>query len=222
MMRSKRFEPIREIASTSAQELSRAMGEAGNRVAELERQLEQLKTYRDEYVRNSTQANGTMDAVKLQNYRSFLDRLGEALRQHLTKLDNARVEYEKRRLHWSEKRIEAESLGRVVERFSHRRAACCRAARTKRRRRRGHENFDRTDPVGRSLVKLTGLLMERGICAQGLVCDRSPLQSPGPRYCAYQAAMRFALSSRKLGRVKPWCSPGYTTSCVGTPSVRNA
>jgi flagellar protein FliJ len=117
MMRSKRFEPIQEIASTSAKELSRAMGEAGNRVAELERQLEQLKTYRDEYVRNSTRANGTMDAVKLQNYRSFLDRLGEALRQHLTKLDSARVEYEKRRLHWSEKRIEAESLGRVVERF---------------------------------------------------------------------------------------------------------
>jgi flagellar export protein FliJ len=58
-----------------------------------------------------------MDAVKLQNYRSFLDRLGEALRQHSTKLDTARAEYEKRRSMWSEKRIEAESLGRVIERF---------------------------------------------------------------------------------------------------------
>jgi flagellar FliJ protein len=117
MMRSKRFEPIQEIASTSAKDLSRAMGEAGRRVADLERQLEQLKTYRDEYVTNSIQGRGTMDAVKLQNYRSFIDRLGEALRQHLTTLDNARAEYEKRRLQWSEKRIEAESLGRVIERF---------------------------------------------------------------------------------------------------------
>jgi flagellar protein FliJ len=117
MMRSKRFEPIQEIASTSAKELSRAMGEAAGRVAELERQLEQLKTYRDEYVRNSAQADGTMDAVRLQNYRSFLNRLGDAMRQHLTKLDNARAEYEMRRLTWSEKRIEAESLSRVVERF---------------------------------------------------------------------------------------------------------
>jgi flagellar export protein FliJ len=58
-----------------------------------------------------------MDAVKLQNYRSFLDRLGEALRQHLTKLDNARADYERRRLQWSEKRIEAESLGRAIDRF---------------------------------------------------------------------------------------------------------
>ena len=58
-----------------------------------------------------------MDAVKLQNYRSFLDRLGEALRQHQKNLDAARAEYEKRRAQWSEKRIEAESLGRVVDRF---------------------------------------------------------------------------------------------------------
>jgi flagellar protein FliJ len=117
MMKSKRFEPIQEIASSSANELSGAMAEAGRRVADLERQLEQLKSYRDEYVRNSAQNGAAMDAVKLQNYRSFLDRLGEALRQHSKNLDIARAEYEKRRVKWSEKRIEAESLGRAVERF---------------------------------------------------------------------------------------------------------
>ncbi len=93
------------------------MGEAGRKVTELERQLEQLQAYRDEYVRNSTQANGAMDAVKLQNYRSFLNRLGEALNQHHKSLDNARKEFEKRRTQWSEKRVEAESLHRVVERL---------------------------------------------------------------------------------------------------------
>ncbi len=92
------------------------MGDAGRKVAELERQLQQLQTYRDEYVRNS-QSNGAIDAVKLQNYRSFLDRLGEALRQHAINLDGARAEYEKRRVLWSEKRTEAESLSRAVERF---------------------------------------------------------------------------------------------------------
>ncbi len=117
MMRSKRFEPIQEIASTSATDLSRAMAEAGRRLAELERQFEQLKTYRDEYTRNSTESRGTMDAVRLQNYRSFLDRLGEAMRQHVAKLDHARAEYDKRRELWSEKRIEAESLGRAIDRF---------------------------------------------------------------------------------------------------------
>jgi flagellar FliJ protein len=117
MLRSKRFEPIQEIVSTSATDLSRTMGEAGRRVADLERQLEQLKTYRDDYVTNSTGSRGAMDAVKLQNYRSFIDRLGEVQRQHLVKLNVARAEYEQRRLQWSEKRIEAESLGRVIDRF---------------------------------------------------------------------------------------------------------
>jgi flagellar FliJ protein len=117
MMKSKRFEPIQEIASSRAVDLSRAMGEAGRKVADIERQLEQLQSYRDEYVRNSTQSAAAIDAVKLQNYRSFLDRLGEALRQHLKSLEDARAEYETRRAAWSEKRIEAESLGRVVDRF---------------------------------------------------------------------------------------------------------
>ena len=117
MLRSKRFEPIEEIASSSANDLSRAMGDAGRRVAELEGQLQQLKTYRDDYVRNATQRNGAIDAVKLQNYRSFLDRLSDALRQHTVKLDLARAEYEKRRVAWSAKRVEAESLNRVIERF---------------------------------------------------------------------------------------------------------
>ena len=116
-MKSKRFEPIQEIAATSAKDLSRAMSEAGRKVTDLERQLEQLQSYRDEYVRKSAHSAGAIDAVKLQNYRSFLDRLGEALRQHLKNLDSARMEYEKRRALWSEKRIEAEGLSRVVDRF---------------------------------------------------------------------------------------------------------
>lgn len=117
MIKSKRFEPIREVVSASAKDLSRVMAEAGRKVAELERQLEKLQAYRDEYVRNSTQSSGAMDAVKLQNFRSFLGRLGEALNQHQKSLDNARNEFDKRRAQWSEKRIEAESLNRVVDRF---------------------------------------------------------------------------------------------------------
>ena len=117
MMKSKRFEPIQEIAANSADQLSRAMADAGLKVTDLERQLERLQSYRDEYLRSSGPAAGSTDAVKLQNHSTFMDRLGEALRQHLKNLDNARAEYEKRRALWSEKRVEAESLSRVVARL---------------------------------------------------------------------------------------------------------
>jgi flagellar export protein FliJ len=117
MMRSKRFEPIQEIAANAAIELSRAMADAQRRVLDLERQHEQLKNYRDEYLRKYTAADASSDPVRLQNFRAFLDRLGEALRQHVQKLGLARAEFESRRTVWTEKRIEAESLTRVVERF---------------------------------------------------------------------------------------------------------
>jgi flagellar export protein FliJ len=117
MMKSKRFAPIHEIAANSALDLSRVLAEAGRKVADLEKQLEQLRGYREEYVRGASRSDGSMDAVRLQNYRSFLDRLGEAIRQHNVKLDNARSEYDRRRAQWSAKRIEAESLNRVMERF---------------------------------------------------------------------------------------------------------
>jgi flagellar FliJ protein len=117
MTKSERFEPIRAVASNSAQALSAAVGEAGRRVAEIERQIAQLQTYRDDYVRNSADAGGTMDTVRFQNYRSFLERLGEALRAQAQALAAARAEYDRRHAVWREKRIEAESLGRAVDRF---------------------------------------------------------------------------------------------------------
>ena len=58
-----------------------------------------------------------MDAVRFQNYRVFIDRLGEALRIQAVALEAARAEFEKRRSLWSEKRVEAETLGRAVDRF---------------------------------------------------------------------------------------------------------
>ena len=73
------------------------MADAARRVADLERQLEQLERYRAEYMQSSATAGASMDAVKLQNYRSFLDRLGEAKRQHQKNLDAARAEFDKRR-----------------------------------------------------------------------------------------------------------------------------
>ncbi len=93
------------------------MADAGLKVTELERQLEQLQAYRNDYLKNTAPASAATDAVKLQNYSAFLDRLGDALREHLKNLDSARAEYERRRALWSEKRIEAESLSRVVDRF---------------------------------------------------------------------------------------------------------
>ena len=67
MMKSKRFEPIQEIASTSAKDLSRAMGDAGRKVADLEKQLEQLQK-----VRRSVADVATVWARTADGIRGFL------------------------------------------------------------------------------------------------------------------------------------------------------
>jgi flagellar FliJ protein len=117
MLKSERFVPIQEIAARAADELRRAMADAHARVAELERQLQQLQAYREEYIRKGAATGAAMDAVRLMNYRAFLDRLTEVISQHLKKLGTARGDYESRRTLWSEKQVEAESLTRAVERF---------------------------------------------------------------------------------------------------------
>ena len=117
MTKSKRFEPIHEIANNSANDLSRGVADSERHLADMERQLEQLKNYRSDYMTRSTTDPAAVDAVRLQNFRMFLDRLGDAIRQQTEVVAGARADYEAKRMRWSEKRVEAEALGKVVERF---------------------------------------------------------------------------------------------------------
>jgi len=117
MLKSKRFEPIRAIASNAADSLQQAMAEAERHLADMERQLAELTRYRGEYLSNSASTHGGVDTVRLLNYRSFLSRLSEAIRLQGEAVGRARTEYERRRQQWSAKRVEAEVLGKAVERF---------------------------------------------------------------------------------------------------------
>jgi flagellar FliJ protein len=116
-MKSKRFEPIQAVVARAADELRRGMADSQRRVLDLERQHEQLTLYREEYIRKAAQSSGAVDAVRLQNYRAFLDRLTDVIRLHVQKLGVARADHESRRTLWSDKRVEAETLSRAIERF---------------------------------------------------------------------------------------------------------
>lgn len=116
-MSSKRFEPIRDIVASNARDLQQGMAEAERRMREAEQQLAQLESFRADYLQRASATVGSLDTVRLQNNRAFLDRIAEAIRLQLQKVGVARADYEARRLQWSEKRIEAEALGQAVERL---------------------------------------------------------------------------------------------------------
>ncbi len=116
-MKSKRFEPIHNLADHSAQHASREVAQAASHVEEMQRQLAQLEQYRREYAEKPACAPAAMDAVRLQNFRSFLGRLNEAIRTQSLAVDQAQSAYEVKRAEWAQKRSEADSIGKVVERI---------------------------------------------------------------------------------------------------------
>lgn len=78
---------------------------------------------------------GTMSSMKLQNYRAFIDRLSDAIRQQAQAVQVAREDYERKREAWRERHVEANALGKAMARFkSEEELACARREQQQARR----------------------------------------------------------------------------------------
>lgn len=117
MTRSDRMQPIKDIADSRERDAGSIVALAQQVLKEREQQLEQLKHYRDEYARDNGQSVGAVDGMRLQNYRAFVQRLSDAIRQQEQAVRLAREDYERKRDAWSERRIEARTLDRAIEKM---------------------------------------------------------------------------------------------------------
>jgi flagellar protein FliJ len=117
MTRSDRFEPIKDIADGRERDAGTIVAAAQQVLQQREQQLEQLRRYRDDYTASNAAVLGTVNALKLQNHRAFLARLAEAIRQQEQAVQVAREDYERKREAWRERRVEANALGKAMERF---------------------------------------------------------------------------------------------------------
>lgn len=117
MTRSERMQPIKALADTRERDAGADVAAARRVLEDREKQLEQLRGYRAEYASRAAH-QGAADAVRLQNYHAFLARLADAIRQQEDLVAAARLELERKTASWQERRIEAASLGKVVERIA--------------------------------------------------------------------------------------------------------
>jgi flagellar FliJ protein len=117
MSRSDRIQPIKEIADTRERNAGAVVAQAERALKDRERQLAQLKQYLDEYIRKNTPGLGSVDPVRLENYRAFLARLTEAVRAQEQLVEQANLEYERKKEDWRVQHVEAAALGRAVERM---------------------------------------------------------------------------------------------------------
>lgn len=117
MQRSDRIKPVKDLADSRERDAGRLLVEARERVEECERQLQQLQSYRDEYLGGGEPGLGTTDTVRLANRSAFLERLNEAIREQTARTTEARHELERRTEAWRHTRVESAALGRAVDRF---------------------------------------------------------------------------------------------------------
>lgn len=116
MTRSKRMEPVRDLALEREREAGAQVALARRALEDAERQLTQLRDYRVEYLGRVSE--GAADGVRLQNYHAFLGRLSSAIEQQDKQVALALASLERATDAWRERRIEAASIGRAVEKLA--------------------------------------------------------------------------------------------------------
>ena len=129
MTRSKRMEPVKSLADEREREAGAQVALARRALEDAERQLQQLREYRAEYLARI--AGGAQDGVRLQNYHAFLGRLSTAIEQQEKHVAAVLADLEQATDTWRERRIEAASIGKAVHKMAlgERRAADQRAQR---------------------------------------------------------------------------------------------
>lgn len=116
MTRSKRMEPVKHLAEEREREAGAEVVRARGALEAAERQLVQLRSYRDEYL--AKKSEGDSDGVRLQNYHAFLGRLSAAIEQQDKEVAAVLATLERATDLWRERRIEAASIGRAVAKLA--------------------------------------------------------------------------------------------------------
>ncbi len=118
MEKSKRIEPIVNLAKNSERDAVKALGEALQALnSQLERR-DQLIAYKAEYAeRLSSSGSLGINAQHLNEYREFIDKLGQAIEQQDQIVSLARNTLEEKKRFWFAKRGRSKALDTVLDRY---------------------------------------------------------------------------------------------------------
>lgn len=118
MTKSRRMQPVQHVARGREQEAMHKLGQSQQFLDAQKTRLEELRTYRDQYARDFAISGETgVSAIRLQDYRLFLNRLGEAVRQQEALIAQCENQHEQTRQQWVESRTHSQAIGKVVERY---------------------------------------------------------------------------------------------------------
>jgi flagellar FliJ protein len=109
---------VQQVAANREQNAARSMGQARVHLAQEEAKLVQLKQYHQEYLARFQELSSQgMSASQLQEYRAFLAKLDEAIRQQQKVVAASTANHNTHKDDWKQKRTRTQALGKVVERY---------------------------------------------------------------------------------------------------------
>lgn len=118
MVPSKRLQPVQRVAESREKDAARELGDSQRRMRDQEAKLEDLRRYHQEYLeRFQTSARQGMTASQMQEYRAFLEKLDQAIREQEKVVLASKSECVSRKEHWQQKHVRSKALGKVMDRF---------------------------------------------------------------------------------------------------------
>ena len=114
--RTKRLEPVDQLARSAERDCARRLAGVQQRLAEAERRLAELERYREEYHQAfNARARSGLQARGLREYQAFIARLDEALAQQRGSLEQLRAEQAQEHGRWQSAEVRSSAVGKVIE-----------------------------------------------------------------------------------------------------------
>jgi len=117
MKKGTRLEPLAELAGLREADAARRLAAMLRQLQEKQAELDRLRQYLAEYGQHARQGAATVDTARLQNARSFLSRLSEAVALQQAEVDKAAAGYRSASESWQDSRKQAKTFATLLDRY---------------------------------------------------------------------------------------------------------
>ena len=118
MSPSKRLKPVQKLADSRERTAAQQFGQSQQSLNEHKTKLDELRQYHDEYMERFQSAmQSGISSAQLQEYRAFIAKLNEAIRQQEQVVASSQRDRSNKRENWQQKHTRVMALDKVVDRY---------------------------------------------------------------------------------------------------------
>jgi flagellar FliJ protein len=115
MRRIKRLDPVVQHVDKKKDKALQAVAFSQGQVSTEKNRLDQLKIYRNDYLKNKGQLQQACSSLELQEYNRFLVQLDDTIKKQLDVIRLRETELDTKRRAWQITRVDSKVMHKVVE-----------------------------------------------------------------------------------------------------------